>query len=49
MLILIPVFVVVVNLNRVGMMRASKNVKANMAGINADIESSISGMRTAKA
>ncbi|MBD5162786.1 MAG: ABC transporter ATP-binding protein [Oscillibacter sp.] len=49
MLILVPVFVVVVNLNRVGMMRASKNVKANMAGINADIESSISGMRTAKA
>ena len=49
MLILIPVFVVVVNLNRVGMMRASRNVKANMAGINADIESSISGMRTAKA
>ena len=49
MLILIPVFIVVVNLNRVGMMRASKNVKANMASINADIESSISGMRTAKA
>ena len=49
MLILVPVFVIVVNLNRVGMMRASKNVKANMAGINADIESSISGMRTAKA
>ncbi|MDE6880771.1 MAG: ABC transporter ATP-binding protein/permease [Oscillospiraceae bacterium] len=49
MLVLVPVFVVVVNLNRVGMMRASRNVKANMAGINADIESSISGMRTAKA
>ena len=49
MLILVPVFLAVVNLNRVGMMRASKNVKANMAGINADIESSISGMRTAKA
>ena len=49
MLILVPVFVVVVNLNRVGMMRASLNVKANMASINADIESSISGMRTAKA
>ena len=49
MLILVPVFLVVVNLNRVGMMRASENVKANMAGINADIESSISGMRTAKA
>ena len=49
MLILVPVFLVVVNLNRVGMMRASEIVKANMAGINADIESSISGMRTAKA
>jgi len=49
MLVLVPVFLVVVNLNRVGMMRASENVKANMAGINADIESSISGMRTAKA
>ncbi|MDE7261687.1 MAG: ABC transporter ATP-binding protein/permease [Oscillospiraceae bacterium] len=49
MLILVPIFLVVVNLNRVGMMRASKNVKANMASINADIESSISGMRTAKA
>ena len=49
MLILIPVFLIVVNVNRRGMIRASKNVKANMAGINADIESSISGMRTAKA
>ena len=49
MLVLIPVFLVVVNINRQGMIRASKNVKANMAGINADIESSISGMRTAKA
>ena len=49
MLLLIPVFLVVANLNRQNMMRASKLVKQNMAGINADIESSISGMRTAKA
>ena len=49
MLILVPIFMVVVNLNRVNMIRASKNLKANMAGINADIESGISGMRTAKA
>ena len=49
MMILVPVFMTVVNVNRQGMIRASKNVKANMAGINADIESSISGMRTAKA
>jgi len=49
MMILIPVFLVIISLNRVGLMKASKNVKANMAGINADIESSISGMRTAKA
>ncbi len=49
MMLLIPVFLVVANLNRQNMMRASKVVKQNMAGINADIESSISGMRTAKA
>ena len=49
MLILIPVFLVVINLNRIGMVRAAKNVKANMASINADVESGISGMRTAKA
>ena len=49
MLLLVPVFLVVVNVNRVNMIRASKNLKANMAGINADIESGISGMRTAKA
>ena len=49
MLILIPTFMVVVNLNRKKMMEASKKVKQNMASINADIESSISGMRTAKA
>ena len=49
MLLLVPTFLVVVNLNRQKMMQASKHVKQNIASINADIESSISGMRTAKA
>ncbi len=49
MLLLIPTFLIVVNLNRRNMMQASKRVKQNIASINADLESSISGMRTAKA
>ncbi len=49
MLLLIPLFLAVVTMNRQRMMRASKIVKQNTASINADIESSISGMRTAKA
>jgi len=49
MLILIPVFLVVVSLNRRNMAQAAKRVKQVSAGINADIESSISGIRTAKA
>ncbi len=49
MMLLIPVFLLVVTLNRRNMASASKRVKQNTAGINADIESSISGMRTAKA
>ena len=49
MVVLIPVFFIVVNLNRRSMSRASRQVKQTTAGINADIESSISGMRTAKA
>lgn len=49
MMLLVPTFLVVVNLNRKKMMEASRRVKQNIAGINADIESSISGMRTAKA
>ena len=48
-LILIPSFVVVTMVNRRSMMDASRAVKQTMAGINADIESSLSGMRTAKA
>ena len=49
MLLLVPTFLVVVNINRQKMIRSSRAVKQNIASINADIESSISGMRTAKA
>ncbi len=48
-LLLIPVFLIITAVNRRSMMEASKNVKQTMAGINADVESSLSGMRTAKA
>ena len=49
MLLLIPVFLVVVTVNRRNMSKSSKKVKQTVASINADVESSISGMRTAKA
>ena len=49
MLVLIPIFLVVVTINRQNMAASAKRVKQVTAGINADIESSISGMRTAKA
>ena len=49
MLVLIPIFLVVVSINRRNMAQAAKRVKQVTAGINADIESSISGIRTAKA
>ena len=49
LLLLIPIFLVVVSTNRRAMAATSKKVKQTTAGINADIESSISGMRTAKA
>ena len=45
----IPVFVAFTALTRKKMMRASIEVKAKLAGINGEVESSISGMRTAKA
>lgn len=48
-LLLMPLFLVVVTVNRRAMTKSSKGVKKTMASINADIESSISGMRTAKA
>ncbi|QNL43538.1 ABC transporter ATP-binding protein [Oscillibacter hominis] len=47
--ILIPVFLVVVWQRRRGMSSASRAVKQKTAVINADIESGLSGMRTAKA
>ncbi len=49
MLLLIPIFLAVANLNRVKLMETSRGVKRETASINADIESSLSGMRTAKA
>ncbi len=48
-LLLMPLFLVVVTVNRQAMTRSSRGVKKTMASINADIESTISGMRTAKA
>ena len=45
----IPIFILFTALTRKKMMRASIEVKAKLAGINGEVESSISGMRTAKA
>ncbi len=45
----VPIFVVFTVLQRRRMMKASVQVKRNMAGINNELESAISGMRTAKA
>ena len=47
--LLIPIFLAVVLLRRRAVRQASQEVKATAAEINADIESSLSGMRTAKA
>ena len=47
--LLIPVFLVVVLLMRKNMSRVSVSVKEKVAHINTEIESSISGIRTAKA
>ena len=47
--VLIPLAVAVTMFNRRAMAAASRGVKQQMAGINADLESSLSGMRTAKA
>ena len=46
---ILPVLLFVVILRRRKMSAASKNVKKRTAAINADIESSLSGIRTAKA
>ena len=45
----VPIFVVFTVIQRKRMMKASVQVKQTMAGINGQLESSISGMRTAKA
>ena len=47
--IMIPVFLVVIWKLRLSMMRASKKLKNTTALINADFESNLSGIRTAKA
>lgn len=47
--VLIPVFVIVVMKRRRSMSAASTEVKRKLAGINADIETSLSGMKTSKA
>ena len=48
-LVLLPIFLFVIIRQRTNMSETSKNVKAKMATINSDIESSISGIKTAKA
>jgi ATP-binding cassette subfamily B protein len=49
LIVLVPVGVLFMLLQRRRMMSASKHVKERMAGINAELESSISGARVAKA
>ena len=48
-LIILPILVIVLVLRRRKMSAVSKNVKSRTAAINAEIESSLSGIRTAKA
>ena len=47
--LILPVFLLVVTLQRRSMSEASRGVKQRIAGINSDIESGLSGIRTAKA
>ncbi len=47
--VILPILLVVVIVRRRKMSAASKNVKARIAVINSEIESSLSGIRTAKA
>lgn len=49
LLVIIPIFLIFTVLQRKNMMAASRTVKVKVAGINEDLESSLSGMRTAKA
>ena len=46
---IVPIFVIFTVIQRRRMVRASVRVKQNMAGINGQLESAISGIRTAKA
>lgn len=45
----IPLFILFTAFSRKRMMKASTEVKAKLAGINGEVESSLSGMRTGKA
>lgn len=47
--VLIPVFLIITMMQRHNMSRTSTNVKKKLAGINTDIETSLSGMKTSKA
>lgn len=47
--VMIPIFLVIIMSRRRSMSKASRFVKQKTGAINADIESSLSGMRTAKA
>ncbi|SBW11216.1 Uncharacterized ABC transporter ATP-binding protein YwjA [uncultured Eubacteriales bacterium] len=47
--LVVPLFVIFTVVSRKRMMDASTDVKQKLAGINGEVESSISGMRTAKA
>jgi len=47
--LIIPVFIIVVSLRRKSMSAASKELKVKTAEISADLESGLSGMKTAKA
>ena len=49
LMVSVPIIVVFVAMRRNAMMRSSRAVKQRVAGINAEIESSISGIRVAKA
>lgn len=49
LMICVPLIIIFVALRRRSMMSASRDVKQRTAGINAEIESSISGIRVAKA
>ena len=49
LMVSVPIIVFFVGMRRGAMMRSSRAVKQRVAGINAEIESSISGIRVAKA